>query len=205
MSFQYASIHPEGQDSFEVLFNPNEYTIDKGNQIAETAIPGLQAPILQYVHGNTCNLSMELFFDTWEEKSDVRVYTNKIYGLLGIVSSTHVPPICKIVWGGMTFEGVLEKVTGKFTLFFPDGTPARATLNVSFKEYINVEDLVKINPTQSADHRKTRVVQAGDRLSTIAYEEYDDASKWRPIADANGLRNPTQLDPGSVLVIPAIE
>lgn len=205
MEFKRASIHPEGQDAFDVLFNPSEYSLDKGNQIAETAIPGLQSPLLQYVHGNTRTLSMELFFDTWEEGSDVRDYTNKVYKLLGIESKTHVPPVCNVVWGGFSFRGVVEKVGGKFTLFFSDGTPARATLSVSFKEFLDVEVQIRENPTQSADHTKTRIVEAGDRLSTLAYEEYGDALNWRPIADANHLADPLRLNVGDVLVIPPIE
>jgi len=189
----------------EVLFNPNTYTVEKSNQIAEAAIPGLDAPILQYVHGNTRTLAMELFFDTYEEQMDVSLYTDQIYDLLEIDPDTHVPPICDIFWGSFTFRGVLDHVSGVFKLFMPDGTPARATLNVTFKEFIEVEVLVREKPTQSADHRKTRVVHAGDRLPVIAWEEYGAAAKWRPIADANGIDDPTNLEVGKRLVIPALD
>ena len=204
MEFKKISIQPEGENAISVLFNPTQYTIEKGNQIAEVAIPGLEAPILQYVHGNTRSLSMELYFDTYEEQTDVREHTDAIYKLLGIDSDTHVPPICNLNWGSFNFRGVLDKVSGQFTLFLADGTPVRAKLNVTFKEYIEVEILVRERPTRSADHRKTRVVKRGDRLSTIANEEYGDARKWRPIADANRLQDPGRLDPGAVLVIPAL-
>lgn len=205
MEFKKASIQPEGHGTIDVLFNPNQYSVEKGNQIAESAVPGLSAPILQYVHGNTRTLGMELFFDTYEEQTDVTEYTSEIYDLLGIDADKHVPPICTITWGGFSFRGVLASVNGRFTLFLSDGTPVRATLTVSFKEYIDVDVLVRENPTRSADHRKTRVVQRGDRLSMIAWEEYGDASKWRPIADANGLDDPRILDPGRRLVIPALK
>jgi hypothetical protein len=204
MGFEHATIQPEGQGPIEVLFNPNQYGVDKSNQIAEIAIPGLEAPILQYVHGNTRSLSMELFFDTFEEQIDVRAYTDQIYNLLSIDPETHVPPICSIFWGGFSFVGVLDHVGGKFTLFMPDGTPARATLTVVFKEFIPAEVLVMESPTQSADHRKTYVVERGDRLDLIAGREYGDAKQWRPIAVANHLDNPRQLLPGQRLIIPAL-
>jgi hypothetical protein len=204
MEYVKASILPEGQDSIDVLFNPNLYTVAKSNQIAAAPVPGLEAPILQYVNGNTRTLSMDLFFDTYEEQTDVTTYTDQIYGLLDIDPDTHVPPICDITWGGFSFRGVLDNVSGKFSLFFPDGTPARATLTVTFKEYIDVEVLVRENPTQSADHRKTRLVVAGVRLPFIAWEEYGDAAKWRPIADANGIDDPRNLEVGSRLIIPAL-
>jgi hypothetical protein len=202
--FTKVSIAPEGQGQINVLFNPTNYSIDKANTIAEIAIPGLGAPILQYVHGNTRTLSMELFCDTYEERTNVTAVTNKIYKLLEIIPSTHVAPICNISWGSLRFRGVLDHCSGKFTMFLSDGTPVRATLTVVFKEYIDVADLVRITPTESADHRKAREVRAGDRLSSIAAEEYGDPKKWRPIADANGLDDPRQLKPGQVLVIPAL-
>jgi hypothetical protein len=204
MEYQKATIQPEGQAMIEVLFNPNTYTVEKSNQIAEAAVPGLAAPILQYVHGNTRTLSMELFFDTYEEQMDVTAYTSQIYELLEIDPDTHVPPICDITWGCFDFRGILDHVSGKFTLFMPDGTPARATLTVTFKEFIDVEVLVREKPTQSADHRKTRLIRSGDRLPVIAWEEYGDAAKWRPIADANGLDDPTVLEAGKRLIIPAL-
>ena len=36
-----------------VQFNPTEYTLAKGAQIAEIAIPGIDSPILQFVRGQT--------------------------------------------------------------------------------------------------------------------------------------------------------
>jgi nucleoid-associated protein YgaU len=45
-------------------------------------------------------------------------------------------------------------------------------------------------------------VSEGDRLDWIAYREYNDASEWRKIAEANRITNPLALQPGMVLVIP---
>jgi hypothetical protein len=204
MERQVVSITPAGHGPIQVLFNPTEYSLGKANQIAEAAVPGLDAPILQYVHGNTRTLDMDLFFDTYEEGSDVTAKTGKVYNLLLIDPSTHAPPICDIAWGSLTFRGVLDHVSGKFTLFLADGTPVRATLSVSFKEFIDVDALVRVQPTQSADHRKTRVIKSGDRIDNIASDEYGDPGNWRPIAEANDLDDPDQLQPGDVLIIPAL-
>jgi nucleoid-associated protein YgaU len=102
------------------------------------------------------------------------------------------------------FTGVLDHVSGRFTLFVADGTPVRATLSVVFKEFISPEVLVREHPTQSVDHRKTRVVRAGDRLDLIAAREYGDAGLWRHIADANNLTDPGRLNVGQSLIIPAL-
>jgi len=76
---------------------------------------------------------------------------------------------------------------------------------VTFKEFIDVDQLVRVRPTQSADHRKTRVVKSADRIDIIASEEYGDPGNWRPIAEANNLDDPEQLIPGHVLIVPALQ
>jgi hypothetical protein len=205
MDLQKVKITPAGKSEITVLFNPTNYTVAKTNQIAETGIPGLGAPILQYIHGNTRTLSMDLFFDTYEKRSDVTAETKKIYDLLEIDASTHAPPICSIRWGSsFQFKGVLDHVSGQFSMFLADGTPVRATLNVSFKQYIPVESLVTVNPTQSADHHKQRVVKSGDRIDTIAAEEYGNSGLWRAIAEANDLEDPAILVPGQYLSVPPL-
>jgi hypothetical protein len=204
MELQKLTIEPEGQDSFKVLFNPTQYTLAKANQISEAGIPGLSAPVLQYVHGNTRTLTMDLFFDTYEERRDVTSDTGKVYDLLQIDAETHAPPICHLRWGTFHFKGVLDHVSGQFTLFLSNGMPVRATLGVSFKEFIDVQHLVRVEPTHSADHRKKRLVKSGDRIDTLAAEEYGDASQWRAIASANGIDDPAVLRPGQMLTIPPL-
>lgn len=209
MALEKAKIIVHGQngstEEVAVHFNPNQLSEDKGNQIAEIGVPGLSAPILQFVRGNTRTLSMELLFDTYESGDDVRrAYTDKIYRLLEIDPETHAPPICEFVWKDFAFKGVVDRVGGRFTLFRENGMPVRATLNVTFKHYIPVADLVRANPTRSADHTKTYTVRLGDTLSSIAAAEYGDPAKWRPIAAANRIDNPRALTPGRVLAIPPL-
>ncbi len=204
MELQKAKITLDGGKEIEVLFNPASYSLDKGNQIAEIAVPGLESPILQYVRGNTRTLTMELFFDTYEKGKDVRDHTRQIYGLLGIEGETRVPPVCTFRWGKFEFPCVVERVSGRFTLFLPDGTAVRSTLNVSFKEYVDLELQVRETRTRSADVTKVRPVRRGDTLWDIAAAEYGDATQWRAIADANGIDNPRLLQPGRNLVIPAL-
>lgn len=204
MALEKAKIIPRGGAPIAVLFNPTQYSLDQGNQIAEIGIPGLGAPILQFVRGTPRTLNVELFFDTYEQQSDVREHTSKIYKLLGIQSATHVPPICTFQWGHFRFDCVVERISGRFTLFLLDGRPARATLTVALKEYIPVHVLVRRTPTESVDHTKTRTVKRGETLSTIAAVEYGDPASWRPIADANRLDNPRRIEPGQLLVIPPL-
>ncbi len=65
----------------------------------------------------------------------------------------------------------MDHVSGKFSLFLPDGTPARANLTVTFKEFIDVEVLVQQNPTQSArpSSQKHDWFAAENRLTVIRF------------------------------------
>ncbi len=202
------------------LFNPKELSVEKSNQFAEVNIPGLSAPILQFVKGNARSVTMDLFFDTYEEGEDVRKYTDRITGwdagsmlsklspqkgLMDIDSDLHAPPICIFTWGAFSFQCIIERVTKRFTMFHPDGFPVRATLNVTLKEYKEVDVQVKEISTQSADLTKRWIVTLGDNLWSIAFKEYGNPGDWRLIASANNIDNPRILNLGQALVIPIKE
>lgn len=197
-----------------VQFNPPEYTIGKAAQIAEIAIPGIDAPILQFVRGQTRTLALELFFDTTRLGSaattvvDVRLLTDPVAQLGRIQPKTHAPPRITFIWGlGLSFRAIIDNVQQKFTLFNPAGIPVRATLTVGFKEYKTLEEQLKELNLQSADHTRLRVVRQRDTLARIAFEEYGDAAMWRLIADHNRhqLADLRRLRPGMQLAIPAVD
>lgn len=212
-----------------VKFNPTEYTLSKGAQIAEIAIPGLDSPVLQFVRGQTETLSLDLFFDTTELGMDdhatsVTTLTDQFYQLVKISGKKHAPPVCFFSWGAafpgqrpyalkdagsgsqqrQGFKCVVESVRQRFTLFSPQGVPLRATLTVSLKEYKTLKEQVDQINKMSADHTHTHVVQSGETLAQIANSAYGDPSQWRAIADENRIFDPLSLTPGAVLVIPAL-
>lgn len=186
-------------DPIEVLFNPTEYRLNKANQFAEIAIPGLGSPPLQFVRGDARTLSMQLFFDTYERGEDVRAYTGQILSLLDVDVDLHAPPVCVFSWGELNFVGVLQSADQNFQLFLSNGTPVRATLDVAFKEYVYIPE-----DRQSADYAKRYVVRRGDTLSGIAAQKYGNPALWRFIAQENGIDDPLSIQPGQALVIPAI-
>jgi LysM repeat protein len=202
------------QSTFNVEFNPTEYTLSKGAQIAEIGVYGLDSPILQFIRGQNEKLTMDLFFDTTQDgglgdaAKDVRTLTKPFYQLVKIQPKMHAPPRVDVTWGhGLSFTAIVESVTQKFTLFNPEGIPVRATLSLSFREYKTLEKQVEELKLESADHTKRHVVRQGETLSRIAAQEYADPAMWRPIADANQdvIANPRRLTPGTVLVIPPLD
>lgn len=212
----------------QVQINPKEFTLTKGAQFAEIAIPGLDSPILQFVRGQTESMTVELFFDTTDQgmadgAKSVTARTDEFYRMVKIDSTTHAPPVLLFTWGD-TFPGqlptsfmpgpsqadqrrhgfkcVVESVQQRYTLFSSLGLPLRAVLTVTLKEYKTLANQLRELNLQSSDHFKAHVVQSGETLSRIAGEAYEDPSAWRHIAQANGIEDPLSLRPGQVLTIP---
>lgn len=130
------------KDELKVLFNPEQYSIEKSNEFATQPIPGLDSPIIQFVRGNSEILNVDLFFDTYTyyNGEDVRNYTDKLSKFLQVDPDMHAPPICSFQWGSVIFTGIIEKIGKRFTMFKEDGIPVRATVSVSFRKYPTVED-----------------------------------------------------------------
>ena len=198
-----------------VLFNPEEYTISRDVSYAQAAIPGLSAPLLQFVHGNMQTLDMELLLDTYEGHregsrtlasagQDVRELTQQIVGLMDIDATTHAPPVLLFTWGSLTFTCVLASATQRFIMFRPDGVPVRARLQVTFNEFRNVELEAKEIKRETADYSKRHTVTQDQTISAIAAEAYGDPAMWRPIAIRNGIDDPRELPIGLRLSVPPL-
>lgn len=198
-------IKSNSQETVDVLFNPSEYVLESGNQFSWQSVPGLQAPVAQFVSGDATTLTMDLFFDTYGSNTDVRTHTSKITGLLDVDRELHVPPLCRFVWGSLDFKGIVEKVTQRFTMFMESGIPVRATLKVTFKAMQSMLEQYQQVPRESADRTKQKTLKQDEQLWMLSAEEYDDPAHWRKIAEANGIDNPRRLPVGRKLIIPRLE
>jgi nucleoid-associated protein YgaU len=213
-------------DLIEVQFNPTELSFNKGTQTAEIAIPGLDAPLLQFVRGQAETLSMDLFCDSTDQgmgtmATSVTTYTDQFYQLVKIEPGRHAPPICTFFWNSSfpgndispnlgnqkrtSFRGIVDSVKHKYTLFSPLGVPLRATVTLSLKEYKTLDDQLAQLNLNSPNRTLSYVLQQGDTLSLLAERHYLRAAEWRRIADANSIDDPRRINPGLFLSLPPIE
>jgi nucleoid-associated protein YgaU len=208
LDFDYAN-------PIEALFNPNQLSISKSVNLSDQKATQRDAPESQFNHGEPATLNLELFFDTYDtpnpnkDKVTTR-YTNRVLSLATVEqiggSKKHRPPICLLSWGsfGVFFVGLLQSLERQFTLFMEDGTPVRAKVRCTFKQWCsNIQGLQR-EDLQSSDVAKIRIVKQGESLSQIAAEEYRDPRQWRAIANENGIDDPRLLQPGTVLLIPTL-
>lgn len=204
-----------------VPFNPRDYSVSKSVQWPQQnygfsnsseghADRKKNAPGLTFGGGESRVLSLELFFDTTEEtnplNADVRKLTNLLVALTRIEPHQGRPPVCKVDWGqspagnnsDFPFTGVVGHLNQQFTLFRSDGTPVRASVSLSFTEYLDPEVDLRITDPEFT----TWLVKRGDTLSSIAGELYGDPGQWRQIAVANNLDDPRTLTIGARLKVP---
>jgi hypothetical protein len=88
-------------------------------------------------------MSFELVFDTYE--AGTNVHTGFVENLLTLAlvqdpngaEDKKRPPKVAVKWAGgklPEFQGVIESVSTKYTMFLPDGTPVRASCLVTVRE-----------------------------------------------------------------------
>ena len=205
---------PSKLKEITVMFNPNSYSVEKSVSWDSSGGGGetqrkFNAPALTFGGGGSRTLSLELFYDVTEsddKNKDVRKETGKLVALTRIMADRKNPhpPVCKISWGkkiknsDFPFTGVITSLTQRFTLFSRTGEPLRATVNVTFKEFLDPEkDLKDTDPELT-----TYVVKRGDTLASIAADVYGDPTLWRTIAEANQQDDPRRQQIGAVLTIP---
>lgn len=193
-------VNQQSGQRIEVMYNPEEYRIDQGNEIAEIGVPGLAKPPIHYVRGRARTLSMELFFDTYERAQDVRVHTQRVVELLDPNPRTFAPPVLLFVMGYFAFECVLLEVNQQFTMFLADGTPVRARLSVRFQEHVAVE--VEVQRGLFVGPPTVHQLSAADTLANVAAAYLGDPGRWREIAELNGIDDPLRLVLGRALRVP---
>ncbi len=220
MALKKAKLYVYGEnktDEIEVMFNPTEYNLSESANYAETVLPGVDGPIMQYVAGNLQTLTLSLQLDTNQRRimtadHDVKVIPSKsvapivrkITDLLYIQGKLHRPPEVRFSWGDLNFYGIVTDVSQSYTMFTSEGTPVRAKLDLTLKSVLDVAARKRRQPLESPDRTKRRTVTAGMQLWNLALEEYGDQEAWRVIAKANGILNPLDIYPGQVLKIPAL-
>jgi hypothetical protein len=222
-----------GDQHIEVQYNPTEFTLDKQVTLGEATIPGLDAPLQQFVRGNAEKLTLDLFCDTTEHgmgegATSVTTKTDQIYQLIRIEPTRHAPPLLTFKWNDEfpgnrvgasadapalaplgsqrrnAFDCIMESIRQKFTLFSSEGVPLRATLTVTLREYRNLEDQLHQLNLSSPDRTHVHVLQQGDTLAGVARRYYDDAAQWRPIAAENRIEDVRRTTPGAFLRVPRI-
>lgn len=154
----------------EALFNPKELSISQSNEWSPSGNGA--RPLLELKSIGAKELSFELLFDTYESRLDVHEkYVSKLERLVAVIDENDPdkrrPPKCVFSWGNKfpAFTGVLESLSTKYTMFFTDGTPCRATCTIKMKNGDNLGiNLSQDDDAASPGTRNGTTVQQGDEM-----------------------------------------
>lgn len=192
-------------------FNPKELSLGKAaSWTRQTAKANQKAGPPQYNGPMPSKLSLEMFFDASGKQDDAVV--KRVEKLFSCCTPTPAslkqnkgsPPWVLFRWGQLTGAlSYIASVQVKYTLFTAAGVPVRATCTVALEEIAG--EPPKQNPTSGGlVPRRVHVLIEGDTLAGIAYNEYGNASLWRAVAVANRIDDPMRLQPGTNVLLPAV-
>ncbi|KAA0943231.1 MULTISPECIES: CIS tube protein [Streptomyces] len=201
--------------TFNFDFNPSQLQLNRRAQWKSTPAAAVRnGTVPEFMGPEPREMTVEIFLDSSTKPSSNAVLKN-VESLLdccevtakSIAAKQPSPPWVIFQWGSFStarFTAYVASVDVTYSLFGTTGVPIRATCRVSLHE---VPTTVKgQNPTSgSLTAQRVHRVVAGDTLQSLAWREYGNAAVWRAIAENNGIDDPSQLRPGTELVLPAAE
>lgn len=214
VQLQKAYLEVETGGRIDCMFNPTTFAFSRQNTWQSDEIPGKSTPTLRFTGGASGSFSLSLVFDTTSTGVSVTTHTNKLLGLMEVDESiagfdpaknNGRPPWVKFHWGTdiHSFKSVISSTSVTFTYFSNEGMPLRANVEVSFDQFEPDANWGAQNPTSGTpEPKRTHLVQIGDTLDRIAAKYFADSTRWRDIAELNGIADPLDLSPGHLLLIP---
>lgn len=223
--FQKARLELETGAHIPCWFNPREYAISKSNSWQVDQVAGSALPSAQFGGGQPRELTLDLLFDASDVGDwSVRAITDQLLAMMevnpalskaaGTNRNAGRPPLLTFVWGKTTgFRAVAKQLSIQYTLFDIDGDPLRAQARLTLVQVDRATDGTSgrsdrppgQNPTTRAlGGFSAHVVRQGDSLPSIAYAAYRDPTRWRRIAEENGIDDPLHLQQGATLLIPPV-
>ena len=121
----------------ELLLDATSITTDDAANWTRTAdSPNSDAPAMEYSSSEPRTLNIELAFDTFDKKENVHdKFVAPLESLAAVDPQLDRPPLVQATFPPSTaFKGVITGLQTKYTLFLPDGTPTRCTVNLVMKQ-----------------------------------------------------------------------
>lgn len=214
--YQQATLEIEDGSPIKCWFNPTQYSISKQNNwtVNQPAAGHRGPPKAQFGGGQPKELSLDLLFDASDTTKDVRKEViDDLFDMMepnpslasGQSKRSARPPTVTFTWGEVILKAVVKQLSVQYTLFHPDGKPIRAAVHLALMEVPEGGLTAGQNPTTRGEVTHAHVVRDGDTLQSIAFTAYRDATRWRAIAEANGIDDPLDLRRGQTLAIPRLE
>jgi hypothetical protein len=207
--------------SLTCFVNPKDYSIKRSNTWTSNNKAGKVPYPPQFGSGGAVTISVALTLLADADGSGS--VTDQVAVLMKMMEPTAAgakkkasPPHLQLRWGNdpLFFEVVMTNASVQFTYFQPDGVPVRATATIELLQATkwDIKGAGSWKPAEKGQNPTTRgtaglrshLVRDGDTLAGLSYLYLDDPTRWRLIADANGIDDPLRLRRGQVLAIPPL-
>ncbi len=215
----------KASNSYVVMYNPQSYDEEYKIYFDKPKTNGTkEVPKFKYI--NAKSLTIELMFDATgaslsegakiqsgaldlskkvkKEKSTYNTIRDFLADLSTIDSKTHKPKFAEVVWGDLSFTGVLETSKVTHNLFGSDGRPIRSKVSCTFKEFQSLKEQAAQAKTSSPDVTKFKQVLDQDNLPLISYDAYEDPGFYLELARVNRINNFRGLTNGTKLRLPPV-
>ncbi len=194
--------------SYTAMLNPETYSQNFDVQYNVEQGQGTPDATIKYEKSTPSTVNFDLIFDgtgvvnakRTDLASEISKFKKVVYDYNGNI---HSPNYLKLIWGkALLYKCRLTSLKINYTLFKPDGSPLRAKLSVSFKEFQTPSAALDRN---SPDMTHVKTVVSGDLLPSLVYDVYRDENHILKVADHNKLDSIMHLEPGKRLYFPPLK
>jgi hypothetical protein len=206
--FQKAKIQIEGGDSIDCAFNPQTYSVSKTNIWTYKPNQSKDFPDPEFGGGLPMTYKLSLLLDTSLEGPDKSVKDQANALMKAMHGGGSAPKFVTFSWGSTKLpKGAPMSISIQYAMFHPNGEPMRAFVDLELAQAEPTSPAGQAqNPTtRGTPGLRTHIVQDGDSLHSVAYDAYGDATRWRAIAEANGIDDPLRVPRGTSLNVPRLD
>lgn len=206
--FQNAKLQIEGGDTIQCAFNPETYSVSKTNIWTYKPNQSKDYPKPEFGGGMPMVYTMQLLLDVSLQGSDQSIKDQANALMKAMHGGGSPPKFVTFSWGSTQLPKAAPlSISIQYAMFHPNGDPMRAFVDL---ELAQADDSSPPGQAQNPTTRGTaglrsHIVQDGDSLQSLAYESYGDPTRWRVIAEANGVDDPLRIERGTALGIPRLD
>jgi len=205
----------KGFEPISVMFNPPSLKIKSTtkyvDQKTQNETPGKD---IQFVGGTHDTLTVELFFDTTHDGTDVRAAVDPILDLAKVTKDKVTdkdkdkdkdkksPPKLVFAWGDFNFPCYIVSTDQTYDYFDSAGRALRATLVMTFARCdLDPSTNSSVSKGKSTVEKiiSTVMVKSEQALSDIADCVGIEPEKWRLLALVNEIDNPFTFNAGEMI------
>ena len=205
--FQQAKLNINGAD-VPCAFNPESYAVSKTNVWTFKPKQSADCPEPEFGGGLPMTYKLTLLLDTSLLGPDQSVKDQANQLMMAMHGKGKAPDPVGFSWGANNLpKCVPMSISIRYVMFHPNGDPMRAfvDLELAQKDKTSPEGQAQNPTTRGTAGLTSHIVHEGDSLQSIAYRSYGDPSRWRLIAEANGIDDPLRLRRGDSLTIPRLD